>query len=101
MLSGTGRGNGMWKGGTGRGRLGVKSLSGLFFLRLYIKRRFSKGPGSNLMGPSHVSVCCCQQLILESQLDPARLLCLKPKSTLACFHGNGKRTNASDMTPLF
>lgn len=26
----------------------------------------------------------------ESQLDLARLLCLKLKSMLACFHGNGR-----------
>lgn len=111
FLSGTGRGNGMWKGKTGRGKLGVKCLSRLLFLMRYSKCCYSKGPGyfisPNLTRPSHISACCCQQLLLERlhYVLPgwrARLLCLTPlKSMLACFHGNGKRTNACEMIHLF
>lgn len=78
----------------GRGGLGIKSFLHLSLTMLYTKHCFSEGPvylvSQNLTSPSHFSVSCCQQLIPESQLDLARLLCLKLKSMLACFHGNGR-----------
>lgn len=69
--------------------------------------RYSEGPGylvfKSLTRPSHVSDCCCQQLLLERVLPGrrAKLLCLTPKSMLACFHGNGNRTTACGTIHLF
>lgn len=93
------------EGWDGKGKAGSQIFVTAVLSEAIYQALFFKGPGYLSLKPDGTKPRFCVLLPAahsgESQLDPAKLLCLKPKSTLACFHGNGKRTNASDMTPLF